>query len=106
MNSNTPDEMIAAIEAFKRDGVVEWTRIRCESCGHIFDTKELLVAKNPFSQDEEINGCPNCKECEPEFNLLCEAPGCSQIASCSAKVRGVMVSTCWDHYPTTRQNEA
>ena len=55
-------------------------KIICEECTWIGETWQLLRAKNPFAQNEEITGCPGCKSIDC-FLRLCDEPGCKNRVS-------------------------
>lgn len=47
-------------------------RWKCE-CGAIVSENEMLTAPNPFTDTDEVTGCPHCKECNPQWRQLCLA---------------------------------
>ncbi|HON48067.1 MAG TPA: hypothetical protein PLZ60_09990 [Kiritimatiellia bacterium] len=54
----------------------EW-KARCEyrNCDWRGDSGDMLRAKNPFDESEEITGCPKCKQIECLMGV-CDEPGC------------------------------
>ena len=36
-------------------------RWRCPACMNTFNADKLLRGRNPFDQEQEVIGCPNCK---------------------------------------------
>ena len=72
-------------------------RIKCVNCNSVFRDDELLIAPHPFLENEEICGCPFCREVEG-FDLVCDAPGCQNtIAVGRTWPDGVYRNTCHQH---------
>jgi rubredoxin len=40
------------------------SKIKCQSCGWVGDTEDMLSAQSPFKPAETIYACPQCKEIE------------------------------------------
>lgn len=49
---------------------------RCESCGMIVFSSELLCAASPFDGGDILHGCPNCKTVN-DFRRACDHAGCT-----------------------------
>lgn len=75
------------------------TRLRCQACSQIFPESALLTAHNPFDPPETIYGCPNCKQCDEGFVLLCDHPGCERDATCGTPAHSGYRQTCGEHCP-------
>jgi hypothetical protein len=74
---------------------------RCRQCGMLNAAMDLLHAPSPFRSDEELIACGSCKSCEG-FDLLCDEPGCTDIAHCGWLSPAGYRRTCgkhgeWDH---------
>lgn len=79
-----------------RDELKRW---RCQDCSHIALETELLCAPSPFAAEDTITGCPHCKGV-PQFDELCDEPGCNKEASCgfpAGEEFGGYRRTCYDH---------
>jgi hypothetical protein len=48
----------------------------CEECGEVCSSEEILMAVNPFNEEQMILGCPHCREVS-SLVACCEADGCS-----------------------------
>jgi hypothetical protein len=72
-------------------------RWRCEVCQTVTQEPDLLTAPNPFDPTETLTGCPNCKQAEARFALLCDEPGCNREASCGFPVEGGYRHACGTH---------
>jgi hypothetical protein len=53
-------------------------RWRCDYCGAVTLQPALLNAPSPFNADDILAACPNCKQCDVGFTLLCDEPGCNR----------------------------
>ena len=60
----------------------EKQRWKCNACGAVTVETELLTAPSPFADTYELTACPQCKQCEEGFDLLCDEPGCNSHAGC------------------------
>ena len=38
------------------------TKCVCDDCGWCGDEDHVLLGRNPFDPDSEIDGCPQCKK--------------------------------------------
>jgi hypothetical protein len=47
----------------------------CHECRNIFTADRILVAKHPFIDNAEVDGCPHCfgVDC---LHCCCDEPGC------------------------------
>lgn len=74
-------------------------RIQCRYCRWRGTDKEILKAPNPFLQDENVYGCPECKTIYG-FDKLCETPDCLNEASIGTPTTdGGYKHHCHHHYP-------
>lgn len=73
-------------------------RYCCQSCDRIASDSELLRAANPFDSQDELVGCPHCKQVEG-FDRLCDEPECEQTVSCGWPSEDGYRSTCHKHSP-------
>lgn len=86
--------------------IVENIRWRCNSCGGISTSPELLSAPNPFLAEDQITGCQWCRQCTEGFMLLCDEAGCERIGSCGWPTGnptdqwGGYRTTCFEHRGT------
>jgi hypothetical protein len=60
-------------------------RWKCDFCGEISLETDLLIATNPFDKDDDIIGCPHCKQVSG-FDEMCDEPGCQETAGCGFPV--------------------
>jgi hypothetical protein len=63
------------------------TKWRCTECGAITKDSNILRAPSPFNSTEILFGCPYCFmstdfEISTGFDILCDEPDCTNIASC------------------------
>lgn len=72
-------------------------RQRCNSCWSIMDQASLLRAANPFNPDDEIVGCPNCKQCDEGFTCICDEEGCDKPITCGWPSELGYRRTCYKH---------
>lgn len=69
----------------------------CKECNKIWVYSELLVASNPFSQEDKIFGCPNCKHIG-NFEEICAEISCERHATCGGPdASGFYRRTCMKH---------
>jgi hypothetical protein len=75
------------------------TNWRCKACGHISTESELLTAPSPFSPDDTLTACPECKVCDEGFEQLCDEPGCQREATCGwpSRLENRYRRTCFLH---------
>lgn len=67
-----------------------------ECCWHGFSSN-ILWALNPFCEEQDIAGCPSCKD----INTLvraCDQPGCWEPTSCGYPTDHGYRITCHGHY--------
>lgn len=70
---------------------------RCECCSVVSADTGLLRAPSPFDPDDELVGCPSCKQTEG-FIELCEIDGCLKGATCGGPGEdGIYRRTCGNH---------
>lgn len=62
--------------------ILEKRRWRCMACGTKTPEPNLLTAPSPFDADNTLTGCPECRQCDEGFELLCDEPGCDSRANC------------------------
>ncbi len=60
----------------------EKNRWRCGACCAVNLEPDLPTAPSPFDPTDTITACPNCKQCNEGFELLCDEPGCNVVAGC------------------------
>jgi hypothetical protein len=73
-------------------------KITCQDCNWRGHESQALVAPNPFSEDEEIMGCPHCKAIGT-FDYVCDQLNCWQLVSCGFPTDDGYRSTCGEHMP-------
>jgi len=73
-------------------------RWKCIHCDWIGGIDQMLVAEHPFDPDDEVRGCPDCKEVNP-FARLCDEPGCTQRATCGTPTPEGYRLACHEHRP-------
>lgn len=59
---------------------------------------EVLHAPNPFDPEDEISGCPKCKEINSIYRA-CDEPGCWDRVSCGTTTPNGYRQTCGKHRP-------
>lgn len=74
-------------------------KILCKDCGWTGHTDQMLTAKNPFNEKEDIQACPNCKEVTDTLFMACEEPGCWKQVTCGTPTKNGYKSTCSKHQP-------
>ena len=60
----------------------EKNRWRCGACCAVNLEPDLPTAPSPFDPTDTLTACPNCKQCNEGFELLCDEPGCNVVAGC------------------------
>lgn len=70
----------------------------CNECNWRGTKKEILFAPNPFKPDENISGCPNCKEINSLF-IACDELDCWERATCGTPTNKKYRITCGKHLP-------
>jgi hypothetical protein len=60
----------------------EKNRWRCGACCAVNLEPDLPTAPSPFNPTDTLTACPNCKQCDEGFELLCDEPGCNEFAGC------------------------
>lgn len=81
------------------------TKCVCDNyrCNWHGDSSEVLRAKNPFDEDEVIEGCPECREINSP-RQACDEPGCWKEATCGTPTPEGYRSTCGEHRPKLTPN--
>lgn len=69
----------------------------CSGCGHHCTVELLLRAQHPFDPDDFVEGCPECLSVD-HFEIVCDEPGCRQVASCGFPTRNGYRNTCGEHF--------
>ena len=83
--------------------VAEFRVWECKLCNARTPEPALLRAQSPFDPDDTLTGCPECKQCDDGFALLCDEPGCTSEAGCGwptgdeSDVWGGYRNTCYKH---------
>jgi hypothetical protein len=67
-------------------------------CNWHGDSDEVLRAKNPFDDSDDIEGCPKCKEIGSVVQA-CDEPGCWKEVTCGTPTPDGYRSTCGEHSP-------
>ncbi len=70
----------------------------CNDCGWNGAGDEYLVAPNPFDSEEEITGCPRCRQVNT-LEQACDEPGCRRRATCGTPAASGYRNTCYEHNP-------
>lgn len=58
--------------------------------------REQLTDPNPFEEKEVVEGCPACRQVDT-VEILCDEPGCLELASCGTPTPGGYRWTCYEH---------
>ena len=74
-------------------------RWKCKTCGGISNDNELLSAPNAFDNEQTLLACPHCKECGDTFVMICDEPGCKEMARCGWPTGNEFDK--WDGYRVT-----
>jgi len=53
-------------------------RCLCNGCGRVLLISDLLRAASPFKPDEQVLGCPRCRQHMEGFKRLCNVPMCHE----------------------------
>jgi len=75
-------------------------KVICDECGWHGQEEEMLIAKNPFDESENVNGCPKCKSVDSML-VACDEPGCWKQTSCGTPTPDGYRTTCGQHCPKT-----
>lgn len=67
---------------------------KCPECDAIFERGKFLMAQHPFARECEIYGCPFCRTAFENPEMICERPGCYQIANCGTPHPSGYAHTC------------
>lgn len=73
------------------------TKWVCSECGCRCFAGDILLATNPFCAEEDIAGCPSCKDINT-LRLACDHPGCWEPSSCGYPTDKGYRRTCHKHY--------
>ena len=75
-------------------------KVKCENsnCGWKGEDTELLHAPNPFDPEDELTGCPGCKDVS-SVKTCCDEPGCWDWWSCGTPTPEGYRGTCDKHRP-------
>lgn len=76
---------------------IQKDKVACECCQWHGVFSEILTAKNPFDESEEIHGCPNCKTID-SCNVVCDEPECWYPAIGGFPTETIYRNTCSKHY--------
>jgi len=79
-------------------------KMACSECDWKGIEKEMLCAPNPFELDENIYGCPSCKEINTIF-IACDEPDCWERATCGTPTNEEYKITCGKHMPQKAHNK-
>ena len=71
-------------------------KFKCEDCGWIGNEDEVLVSPNPFDPADQVCGCPKCQSVQ-SMQLVCDEPGCAELATCGFPVGDGYRHTCGKH---------
>lgn len=76
------------------------SKVVCEDwrCGWHGQLDEILRAKHPFDADDEILGCPSCKDVNCILNA-CDEDGCWERVTCGTPTKTGYRNTCGKHKP-------
>lgn len=77
---------------------MEEIKVKCSVCKWAGYSGDLLKAKNPFREDEEIFGCPKCLDINT-YVRACDEFGCWKEAGCGTPTSTKYRFTCGDHRP-------
>jgi len=78
------------------------TRMICDECGWCGDEDHVLLGRNPFDPDSEIDGCPQCKKID-SVSRACDEPGCRRLVVCGTPTADGYRCTCGAHRPRTEE---
>ena len=70
----------------------------CDECDWRGQSEHLLRAQNPFAVNDDIVGCPHCKEVN-SMTMACDELDCWQQATCGTPTEGGYRQTCYRHKP-------
>lgn len=66
--------------------LAENNRWRCKSCDAVTLEPDLLTAPSPFDPTETLYGCPQCKQCGPGYDQLCDEIGCGDLVCAGVQI--------------------
>jgi len=87
--------------------IAEDRKWRCRVCSAESLEPALLKAPSPFDEDQELIGCPICKQCDEGFDPICDEAGCQDMASrgwptgSNNDAWGGYRNTCGKHYESS-----
>jgi hypothetical protein len=70
----------------------------CTNCLSIMSKDAILRATNPFLSNDEIQGCPICKDVNT-LSVKCEAIDCKQLGTMGTPTKEGYRWTCYKHQP-------
>ncbi len=73
-------------------------KVKCNECGWKGLDIDALEAANPFSPQDIIAGCPECKSVDT-LDVVCDELGCWQLANCGTPTDNGYRTTCNKHSP-------
>jgi len=79
-------------------------KVACKECGWNGTSDEWLEATNPFDPEDEIIGCPECKEINT-MKALCATDGCLNYATCGTQTTKGYKWLCGNHYRIVKDEE-
>lgn len=75
--------------------MIKWICTECDWCG--LDSA-LLKTVNSFNTNDNVVGCPHCKEVNTML-MACDEPDCWQQVSCGTSTPNGYRQTCFKHKP-------
>lgn len=70
----------------------------CKTCNNIVAESGMLRALNPFDPEDELLGCPVCKDVN-SFDPVCDEPSCTRPVDCGTPTLDGYRQTCHWHQP-------
>ena len=69
---------------------------KCNECGNVFETTQMLKAPSPFDPDDVLCACPKCKTPEV-LQAICQVEGCKGEATCGKPTKHGYLHLCRYH---------
>ena len=79
-------------------------RMLCRNCGWMGPEDQILKAPNPWNQDDEICGCPQCFVVE-DLRVACYRVGCKNEASMGIPTPTGYILCCYLHKSEMSEHE-
>ena len=77
-------------------------KVKCDECGWHGLENQVLVARSPFDDGDNIYGCPKCLDVN-SMRPVCDEPDCWSDSTCGTPTPDGYRNTCHKHIPKDNQ---